>query len=131
MVYALAPIPHPSSPDDLERYAALSAFADWLYTTAVATVAGWYVTEIGRQPFVVSGLVRTADVATTVPSTPMIGLTLTLYLVLYAALIVVYVSVLKYMAEKPEQLLQLDALEQSATPAGAITSPVLPSGGAA
>ncbi len=106
-------------------------FAGMTFSGWVATVAGWYVTEIGRQPFVVYGLVRTADVATTVPSTSMIGLTLTLYLVLYAALIVVYVSVLKYMAEKPEQLLQLDALEQSATPAGAITSPVLPSGGAA
>jgi cytochrome d ubiquinol oxidase subunit I len=35
----------------------------------VATVAGWYVTEIGRQPFIVYGLVRTADVVSKVPST--------------------------------------------------------------
>ena len=33
-------------------------FSGW-----VATVAGWYVTEIGRQPFIVYGLLRTADVA--------------------------------------------------------------------
>ena len=33
-------------------------FSGW-----VATVAGWYVTEIGRQPFIVYGLMRTADVA--------------------------------------------------------------------
>ena len=32
-------------------------FSGW-----VATVAGWYVTEIGRQPFIVYGLMRTADV---------------------------------------------------------------------
>ena len=32
-------------------------FSGW-----VATVAGWYVTEIGRQPFIVYGLLRTADV---------------------------------------------------------------------
>ncbi len=38
-------------------------FSGW-----VATVAGWYVTEIGRQPFVVFGLLRTADVASNVPS---------------------------------------------------------------
>jgi cytochrome d ubiquinol oxidase subunit I len=33
-------------------------FSGW-----VATLAGWYVTEIGRQPFIVHGLLRTADVA--------------------------------------------------------------------
>jgi len=70
-------------------------FSGWL-----ATLAGWYVTEIGRQPFIVYGLVRTADVASTVPS-PMIALTLTLYVTLYLALIVAYVGVVKYMAEKP------------------------------
>jgi cytochrome d ubiquinol oxidase subunit I len=69
-------------------------FSGW-----VATLAGWYVTEIGRQPFIVFGLVRTADVASTVPA-PMIGLTLALYLAMYAALIVAYVSVLGYMAGK-------------------------------
>ena len=47
------------------------------------------------------------------------------------ALIVAYVSVLKYMAEKPEELLELDTNEQAATPAGASTSPVLPAGSAA
>jgi cytochrome d ubiquinol oxidase subunit I len=88
-------------------------------------VAGWYVTEIGRQPFIVYGLVRTADVVSKVPSA-MVGLTLVLYLLLYAALIVAYVSVLKYMAEKPEEVLQVDAAEQAVTPAGAITSPVVP-----
>ena len=35
----------------------------------------------------------------------MIGLTLTLYVVVYVALAVAYVGVLKYMAEKPEQVL--------------------------
>ena len=33
-------------------------FAGW-----VAVVAGWYVTEIGRQPFLVYGVLRTADAA--------------------------------------------------------------------
>ena len=72
------------------------SFSGW-----VATVAGWYVTEIGRQPFIVYGLLRTADVASGVPS-PMIALTLALYVTLYLALIVAYIAVLRYMAEKPE-----------------------------
>jgi len=105
--------------------ALLWLFAGMTFSGWVATVAGWYVTEIGRQPFIVYGLIRTADVVSKVPSA-MIGLTLVLYLLLYAALIAAYVSVLKYMAEKPEEVLQMDAAEQAATPAGAMTSPVVP-----
>jgi cytochrome bd ubiquinol oxidase subunit I len=101
-------------------------FSGW-----VATVAGWYVTEIGRQPFIVHGLIRTADVVSSVPSSSMIGLTLVLYLLLYFALIVAYVGVLKYMAEKPEEVLQFDTLERAVTPPGAATSPVVPAGSAA
>ncbi len=71
------------------------SFSGW-----VATVAGWYVTEIGRQPYMVFGLLRVDEVASNVPS-PMIALTLALYVTVYAALIVAYVSVVKYMAEKP------------------------------
>lgn len=100
---------------------AAMTFSGWL-----ATVAGWFVTEIGRQPFVVFGLVRTADVASTTPA-PMIALTLTLYVLLYAALIVAYVAVLKYMAEKAEQVLADEAEERAATPPGAITPPVVAS----
>jgi cytochrome d ubiquinol oxidase subunit I len=99
-------------------------FAAMTFSGWVATVAGWYVTEIGRQPFIVFGLVRTADVASTVAA-PMIALTLALYVTVYLALIVAYVAVLKYMAEKTEQVLADEAAEQAATPPGAITSPVV------
>ena len=109
--------------------AVLWLFAGMTFSGWVATVAGWYVTEIGRQPFIVYGLVRTADVVSKVPSA-MIGFTLVLYLLLYLALIVAYVTVLKYMAEKPEEVLQTDAIEQAVTPPGAITSPVVQGGAA-
>ncbi len=72
------------------------AFSGW-----VATLAGWYVTEIGRQPFIVHGLLRTADVASAVPA-PHIALTLALYCTLYGALLVAYVAVVRHLAEKPE-----------------------------
>lgn len=98
----------------------LRAFAAMTFAGWIATVAGWYVTEIGRQPFIVYGLIRTAEVASTVPS-PMIALTLALYLALYVALILAYLGVLKYMAEKPEEVLADDAADRAATPAGAIT----------
>ena len=67
-------------------------FAGW-----VALVAGWYLTEIGRQPWLVSGVLTAADAASQVPA-PRIALTLSLYLTLYAALLVAYVSVLFHLA---------------------------------
>jgi cytochrome bd ubiquinol oxidase subunit I len=70
-------------------------FSGW-----VATVAGWYVTEIGRQPFMVYGLIRVEEVASKVPA-PMIAVTLALYVTVYLALITAYIAVVKYMAEKP------------------------------
>jgi cytochrome d ubiquinol oxidase subunit I len=72
-------------------------FSGWL-----ATLSGWYVTEIGRQPFLVYGLMRTSEAATTVPP-PFVALTLTAYLVVYGLLLVTYVGVLKYMAEHPTE----------------------------
>ena len=82
-------------PTWLLRSLALMSFSGWL-----ATLAGWYVTEIGRQPFIVYGLLRTADVASKTPA-PTIALSLAGYLILYLGLIVAYISVIKYMAEKP------------------------------
>ena len=70
-------------------------FSGW-----AATVAGWYVTEIGRQPFMVFGLLRVDELASGVPA-PMIALTLALYVTVYVALVVAYVGVVKYMAAKP------------------------------
>ena len=71
------------------------SFSGWL-----ATLAGWYVTEIGRQPFIVYGLVRTSEVATQIAS-PLVAVTLAAYLVVYGLLLVTYIGVLKYMAENP------------------------------
>lgn len=96
----------------------LWTFAGMTFSGWVATVAGWYVTEIGRQPYIVYGLIRTADVTSKQPSS-MIGLTLALYITLYLALIVSYVGVLKYMAEKPEEALEPDPADQKAVPSGA------------
>jgi cytochrome d ubiquinol oxidase subunit I len=74
------------------------SFAGWL-----ATLAGWYVTEIGRQPYLVYGLLLTRDAASSTPA-PMIGLSLGMYLSLYALLLVSYVSVVFHLARKRGQL---------------------------
>jgi cytochrome bd ubiquinol oxidase subunit I len=58
----------------------------------IATEAGWTVTEVGRQPWVVNGLVRTADAVT-----PMPGLIypMTIFTLLYVALAAVVVIVMR------------------------------------
>jgi cytochrome d ubiquinol oxidase subunit I len=78
----------------LSRVLVAMTFSGW-----VAVLAGWYTTEVGRQPWLASGVLRTADAASTVPA-PMIATTLAMYLMLYAGLIVAYVSVLFHMAGK-------------------------------
>jgi len=69
-------------------------FAGW-----VALISGWYVTEIGRQPWLVYGVLTTAQAASTVPSQN-IAMSLAMYLTLYAALLSAYVSVVFYLAKK-------------------------------
>ncbi|MBV1886601.1 MAG: cytochrome ubiquinol oxidase subunit I, partial [Parvibaculaceae bacterium] len=69
-------------------------FSGW-----VATLAGWYVTEIGRQPWLVSGVLKTADAVGHVGA-PMVATTLAAYLTTYAVLLVAYVTTLFYLAKR-------------------------------
>lgn len=65
----------------------------------VATVAGWYVTEIGRQPYLVHGVLKTSDAVSHVPA-PMVGLTLAAYLIVYAFLMVAFIATVLHLAKK-------------------------------
>lgn len=69
-------------------------FSGW-----VATVAGWYVSEVGRQPWLVHGVLKTADAASSVPAET-IGLSLSMYVVTYVALTISYVMLVFYLARK-------------------------------
>jgi cytochrome d ubiquinol oxidase subunit I len=71
---------------------ALMSFGGW-----VATLAGWYVTEIGRQPWLVTGVLNTAQAAGPLPASS-IGTTLAMYLVLYALLLVAYITTIFRLA---------------------------------
>ncbi|MBW8312920.1 MAG: cytochrome ubiquinol oxidase subunit I [Rhizobium sp.] len=85
-------------------------FSGW-----VATLAGWYVTEIGRQPWLVTGVLRTVDAISATPA-PVIGISLTAYLLLYAGLLASYVSVLFYLARhrgKPDHRPAVTGLQEA------------------
>jgi cytochrome d ubiquinol oxidase subunit I len=100
------------SPWQLRLLTAMT-FSGW-----VATLAGWWVTEIGRQPFLVYGLLRTADLVA--PHPPGLVLTtLIAYLVVYAGLLLAYVGVLMYMAQHPAKPTPETPLSpKAATPIG-------------
>ena len=81
------------------------SFSGWL-----ATLSGWYVTEIGRQPYLVTGVLKTADAVTSIPPDH-VGVSLTMYLVIYAILLVAYVRTLFVMARKSVLVDRPDELE--------------------
>jgi cytochrome bd ubiquinol oxidase subunit I len=92
----------------LAKVLVVMTFSGW-----VATLAGWYVTEIGRQPYLVYGVLSTADAAAKIP-TPMLISTLVMYLSIYILLLVAYVSVVFHMARKA-----------GSAPAPAVSKPLL------
>jgi cytochrome d ubiquinol oxidase subunit I len=97
----------------LARALVAMTFSGW-----VATLAGWYVTEIGRQPWLVTGVLRAADAVGAVPASS-IGLSLALYLALYAGLLVAYITVVFKLAGKAVKAGQQAPLNGPALPQAA------------
>ena len=77
----------------------LWTFSGFTFAGWVATLAGWIVTEIGRQPWLVTGILKTAD-AVGEASGAKLGASLTAYVVTYAALLLAYMVTLTHMARK-------------------------------
>lgn len=95
------------------RTLAAMTFSGW-----VATLAGWYVTEIGRQPWLVSGVLKTeAAAAGHGPET--MGLTLIVYLALYAFLLAAYIGALVHLARTAVENTQAGAAPKT-DPAAAL-----------
>jgi cytochrome bd ubiquinol oxidase subunit I len=86
-------------------------FSGW-----IATLAGWYVTEIGRQPWLVQGVLTTKQAAASIP-TPMLAGTLAMYITVYLMLLVAYISVLFYLARKAGAIETKSSTNLSGSPA--------------
>ena len=80
----------------------LQALTAMTFSGWVATLAGWYVTEVGRQPWLVSGVLKTADAVAGHGSGMMLG-SLIAYLAVYALLLVAYVQVIFHLARSGAQ----------------------------
>lgn len=65
----------------------------------VAVIAGWVVTEVGRQPWVVQGLLRT-DQASSLVSGAQVMFTLTLFVITYSVLFVAFAIFFRHLVRK-------------------------------
>lgn len=77
----------------------LWCFAGFTFSGWLATLAGWMVTEIGRQPWLVRGILRTADAVGSI-SGAQVGASLAGYIVTYAVMFIAYMVVLTHLAGK-------------------------------
>jgi cytochrome bd ubiquinol oxidase subunit I len=80
----------------------LWVLAGFTFSGWFATLCGWLVTEIGRQPWLASGILRTAD-AVGKPGEALLGASLALYILTYSLMFVAYMVVLTHLAGKGSQ----------------------------
>lgn len=85
-------------------------FSGWL-----AVLAGWYVTEIGRQPWIVNGLLKVEDVVADHPSGTLL-ITLIAYALVYIFVMASYISTLFYMSTKRARSLMAQEEKNTLTP---------------
>ena len=100
--------------------------ARWFLWTAIvaiafpyiAATAGWMLTEIGRQPWIVQGLLKTADANSPAVSSTMLVFSLAVFVGLYLLLLVLDIWLMRRYAklDPPE----LDRDETGETPMPAI-----------
>jgi len=77
----------------------LWAFAGATFSGWLATLAGWIVTEVGRQPWLVTGILRTAQAVGRIPEASL-GASLTGYVLVYALMLGAYLVVITHLAGK-------------------------------
>jgi cytochrome d ubiquinol oxidase subunit I len=91
------------------------SFSGWL-----ATLAGWYVTEIGRQPWLVTGVLTIKDAVTDI-APENVGFTLVMYLILYVVLMTAYLHTLFTMASRAIEIEEIGDDEKVKQPINIIT----------
>ncbi|MBU2980104.1 cytochrome ubiquinol oxidase subunit I [Alteromonas sp. C1M14] len=92
------------------------SFSGW-----IATLSGWYVTEVGRQPYLVSGVLRTQDAVTGLPPAN-VALSFTLYAVMYVVLLIAYMSTLTLMCRKSVGIEEITHEERQKAKANRLTT---------
>jgi cytochrome bd ubiquinol oxidase subunit I len=87
----------------------------------VAVLAGWVTTEVGRQPWVVYGLLRTRDAVTPSLATADVAISLLVYVLAY---VLIFGAGLFFMALLVRRGFQADAEREPGAPAGTPARPL-------
>ncbi|QPG05986.1 cytochrome ubiquinol oxidase subunit I [Salinimonas marina] len=82
------------------------SFSGW-----VATLAGWYVTEVGRQPYLISDVMKTSEAVTTLPAGN-VWFSFLMYAVVYAVLLVAYMGTLTLMCRRSIEIEEISSEER-------------------
>ncbi len=93
------------------------SFSGWL-----ATLAGWYTTEIGRQPWLVHGVMTTKEAVADVPASLVLS-SLIAYLLVYAVLLIAYIYVIFFLARR---MSRGEAIEPKISPSHAANPRTMP-----
>jgi cytochrome d ubiquinol oxidase subunit I len=96
----------PLPPWLLKALVAMS-FSGW-----IATLAGWYVTEIGRQPWLVTGILTVEDAATDIGAGN-VALSLAMYLTLYVVIMAAYLHTIFTMANRAVEIEEITDEEKA------------------
>ena len=86
----------------------------------IAVLAGWMVTEVGRQPWVVQGVLKTRDAVSPI-TTGEVATSLTAYILVYSVVFTAgAIFILRLMAEGPVAALSEPAPRQDRAPGSAL-----------
>jgi cytochrome d ubiquinol oxidase subunit I len=95
----------------------LWTLAGFTFSGWAATLSGWIVTEIGRQPWLVQGVLRTSEAVGEI-SGAQLGVSLTGYVLTYAAMFVAYMVVMTHLSGQGAEAAAAKTLP-GASPVGA------------
>jgi cytochrome d ubiquinol oxidase subunit I len=95
----------------------LWVFVITVFLTLVSTIAGWWTAEIGRQPWIVYGLLPTALATSPTVSATDVTISLIMFVVLYAILFVVFLFLLNNKIQHgPDPLSEVETTPVSSLP---------------
>lgn len=93
-------------PGWLTRIFIAMSFSGW-----IATLAGWYVTEVGRQPYLIYGVMKTAQAVTALPAGN-VWFSFLMYAGVYSILLVAYMSTLTLMCRRSIEIEEISSEER-------------------
>jgi cytochrome bd ubiquinol oxidase subunit I len=88
-----------------------------VFVTESAIIAGWWTAEVGRQPWIVYGILPTAQAVSPTISATDVALSMVMFLVLYSLLFAVFIYLLnKKIQQGPEELADVESMPVSSLP---------------